>query len=123
EDVVSRLGEREVARLAGQWLQRGVQFLEVRSGALARRSGTELAVAEVFRGAGQAWPAARRDRGWNESDAAGVLGDCVPSDARLAALAEAYEAARGGPEEARGFQRMLQAAMEGWLEGRLQAEG
>jgi broad specificity phosphatase PhoE len=123
DNALTDLGEMQTARLACYWLQRRIQFDEIWSGTLARQAGTEQTVAEAFRGAGQPWPEARRDRGWNEYDAAGVLGHFAPSDPGLAALAAAYEASRGGPNEARGFQRMLQAAMSGWLEGRLQAEG
>ena len=123
ENVLTPLGEKQAARLACYWLQRGIQFDEVWSGTLARQAGTEQAVADGFRAAGQPWPETTRDRGWNEYDAAGVLGHFVPADPGLAALAATYKAARGGPEEARAFQRMLQAAMSGWLEDRLQAEG
>jgi broad specificity phosphatase PhoE len=52
-----------------------------------------------------------------------VLGHYVPADPILAAQAAAYEAARGGPEENRAFQRMLQAAMSKWQEEALQTDG
>src|SRR5207302_1372924 len=84
ENALTPLGETQAARLAGYWLQREIQFDEVWSGTLARQAGTEQTVAEAFRNAGQPWPAAQRDRGWNEYDAAGVLGHFVPSDPALA---------------------------------------
>jgi hypothetical protein len=90
---------------------------------LARQIGTEQAVSDAFRNAGQPWPEANRDHRWNEYDAAGVLGHCVPADPSIAALSAAYEAARGGSEENRAFQRMLQAAMSKWQEGSLKAGG
>jgi len=123
EDVLTPLGESQAARLAAFWLQRRTQFDEVWSGTLARHTGTEQVVSDAFRSAGQPWPQVRRDRGWNEYDAAGVLGHYVPADPSLAALAAAYEAARGGSGENRAFQRMLQAAMSRWQEGSLQADG
>ena len=123
ENVLTPLGESQAAKLAAFWLRRRIQFDEVCSGTLARQIGTEQVISDAFRSAGRPWPEARRDRGWNEYDAAGVLGHFVPADPSLAALAAAYEAARGGPEENRAFQRMLQAAMSGWQEGSLQADG
>jgi broad specificity phosphatase PhoE len=123
ENVLTPLGESQAARLAAFWLQRRIQFDEVYTGTLARQIGTEQVVSDAFRNAGQPWPEARRDRRWNEYDAAGVLGHYMSTDASLAALAAAYEEARGGPEENRAFQRMLQAAMSRWQEGSLQAGG
>jgi broad specificity phosphatase PhoE len=123
ENVLTPLGESQAARLAAFWLQRRIQFDEVWSGTLARQIGTEQAVSDAFRNAGQPWPEAKRDHRWNEYDAAGVLGHCVPADPSIAALSAAYEAARGGSEENRAFQRMLQAAMSKWQEGSLQADG
>jgi broad specificity phosphatase PhoE len=116
------LGESQAATLAAYWLHRRIQFDEVYSGTLARQVGTEQVVSDAFRNTGQPWPEARRDRRWNEYDAAGVLGHYVPADPSLSVQAAAYEA-RGGPEENRAFQRMLQAAMTKWQEGSLQADG
>jgi broad specificity phosphatase PhoE len=123
ETVLTPVGESQAARLAAYWLHRRIQFDEVYSGTLARQIGTEQVVSDAFRSAGQPWPEARRDRRWNEYDAAGVLGHYVPADPSLAAQAAAYEAARGGPEENRAFQRMLQAAMSKWQEEALQTDG
>ena len=123
ENVLTPLGESQAARLAAFWLQRRIQFDEVYTGTLARQIGTEQVVSDAFRNAGQPWPEARRDRRWNEYDAAGVVGHYMSTDSSLAALAAAYEAARGGPEENRAFQRMLQAGMTKWQEGSLQAGG
>jgi broad specificity phosphatase PhoE len=123
ENVLTPLGESQAARLAAYWLHRRIQFDEVYSGTLARQIGTEQVVSDAFRSAGQPWPEARRDPRWNEYDAAGALGHYVPADPSLAAQAAAYEAARGGPEENRAFQRMLQAAMSKWQEEALQTDG
>lgn len=123
ERVLTPLGEAQAARLACAWLQHQIRFDEVWSGTLARQAGTEAAVAKAFRDAGQPWPDAKRDPGWNEYDAAGVLGRFVPANPELAALGAAYDAARGGPGENRAFHKMLEAAMLGWLDGSLQADG
>ena len=76
-------------------------------------------MAGAYRDAGRPWPAARRDAGWNEYDAIGVLGK---HDDRLTELKRAAEEARGTPEENRHFQRLLEAAMLLWMNGDLASE-
>jgi broad specificity phosphatase PhoE len=114
--ALTPLGERQAAKLAEYWLSRQTGFDEVYTGTLARQVHTEEIVAARFREAGARWPSACRDAAWNEYDAVGVLGHIVPADAGLAALAENYRAAIGGPEENRAFLRMFKPAMLRWLE-------
>jgi len=121
--ALTRTGEAQAAKLAQFWLRSGVRFDEVQSGTLARQVRTEEVVAGCFRAAGEPWPAATRDRAWNEYDATGVMQHLVAGDTRLSALAEAYEQARGSPEEGRAFQRMFEAAMTCWLEGDAEIDG
>ena len=121
--VLSALGEAQAALLARRWIESGVCFDEILTGALARQTQTEQVVAKRFHEAGRPWPAARRDSSWNEYDALGVLERMVPADPRLGVLAADFERARGGPEEKRSFQRMFQAAMTHWMEGTLDREG
>jgi len=121
--ALTATGEAQAAKLAQFWLRHGVRFDEVHCGALRRQVRTEEVVAQCFRAAGELWPAAVRDPAWNEYDAPGVLRHFVPADARLSALAAEFEQARGSPEEYRRFQRMFEAAMACWLEGRIEADG
>ncbi len=121
DHVLTATGEAQAYELAQYWLRHRVRFDEVCTGSLARQAGTERVVADCFRDAGEPWPAAVRDHSWNEYDATGVLGQLVPHDPMLGALAAEYESARGGPEENRRFQRMLEAAMLRWLEGRIES--
>ncbi len=120
--VLSPLGEAQAAKLARYWLANRIRFDEVYTGCLVRQVRTEQVVADYFREAGEPWPAAARDRAWNEYDAPGVLGRILPADPRLAALAAEFEGARGGPDEKRNFQRMFEAAMLAWL-GRADVDG
>jgi broad specificity phosphatase PhoE len=116
ENALTPLGEAQAARLACYWLRHGLEFDEVITGTLARQVRTEQVVAEGYRAAGRPWPEARRDDGWNEYDATGVLGQ---ADDRLTAWKAAYEAARGTAEENRHFQRLLEAAMLLWMDGEM----
>jgi broad specificity phosphatase PhoE len=121
--ALTSLGEAQASKLAQFWLNAGVRFDEVHCGTLPRQARTEEVVAECFKAAGEPWPAAARDGAWNEYDASGVMQHFVPRDARLSALAEAFEQARGSPDENRMFQRLFAAAMSRWLEGTVTANG
>jgi broad specificity phosphatase PhoE len=121
--ALTSLGEAQASKLAQFWLRAGVRFDEVHCGTLPRQARTEQVVAQCFRAAGEPWPAAVHDDAWNEYDAPGVMQHLVPGDGRLRALAEAFEQARGSPDENRMFQRMFEAAMAGWLEGWFEADG
>jgi broad specificity phosphatase PhoE len=119
ENALTALGEAQAARLACYWLRHDVEFDEVVTGTLARQVRTGEVVADAYRAAGRPWPEARRDAGWNEYDATGVLGH---ADERLASWKAGYEGARGTPEENRYFQRMLEAAMLLWMDGEMTSE-
>jgi broad specificity phosphatase PhoE len=121
--ALSSLGEAQAGKLAEFWLRNQVRFDEVHCGALPRQARTEQMVAGCFRASGQAWPDVKVDRSWNEYDAPGVLQHLVPGDPRLVALAVEFQAARGGPDENRRFQRMFEAAMSCWLEGTTSTNG
>jgi broad specificity phosphatase PhoE len=118
DHALTATGEAQVHTLAHYWLKHRVTFDEVYSGSLARQVRTGQIVAECFCGAGVPWPAAVRDPSWNEYDAGGVLAQ-LANEPEFAALAAGYEAARGGPEENRRFQRLLEAGMLRWLDGSL----
>jgi broad specificity phosphatase PhoE len=121
--ALTALGEAQAEKLAQFWLRGGVRFDEVHSGTLPRQTRTEEVVARCFRSAGEAWPDAARDAAWNEYDASSVMKQLVPGDCRLSALAEAFEQARGSPDENRTFQRLFEAAMSKWLEGAVELDG
>jgi broad specificity phosphatase PhoE len=121
--ILTALGEAQAALLARRWMENGVAFDEIYTGALVRQTQTEQVVAKCYHEAGRPWPTARRDAFWNEYDAPGVLALMVPADPRLAELAAEFELARGGPDETRRFQRMFEAAMTCWIEGSLDREG
>lgn len=118
-DVLSVTGEKQARQLAAFWLKHGVQFDHVYTGTLVRQIRTEQVIAETVRDGGAPWPAAEQNRSWNEYDATGVLTRMVPalaaSDLRFGALVDAFEQARGGPDQNRYFQPMFEAAMTAWL--------
>lgn len=107
---LTSVGEAQAARLAEFWLRAGVRFDEVYCGALPRQVQTHEVVCGNFRDAGQEWPEVQTDSAWNEYDAPGVLRHFVP--------AGEIEQARSGPDPSRAFQRIFEAAMLCWLDGR-----
>jgi len=112
---LTAIGQAQASSLAAYWLQHGVTFDEVYSGELPRQMGTEQIVGDAFRYSGKPWPDARRDPAWNEYDAPGVL--------KQAARAVLFEQLRSNPEVYRNFQRMFEARMSDWLEGRIEGNG
>ena len=121
--ALTEVGEAQAAALARFWLRNRVRFDEVHSGTLPRQVRTEEVVAEVYREAGEGWPAVVRDVSWNEYDAPGVLEHYVPANPRLRELAAEFGRARGTAEEYRRFQHMFEAAMGCWLESTAESNG
>lgn len=126
-DQLSDLGVVQSAALAAFWLKNKVQFDEVYTGGLVRQRRTEQIIAEGFKQAGSAWPAANVSVGFDEYDASGILHVMVPHlaerDERFAALSQAFEAARNTPDRNRPFQRMLEAAMQVWMQDNVRIAG
>lgn len=123
-DRLTELGERQAAVLGEYWVEQGVEFDEVIVGTLRRHVQTEAQVAAAYQRAGKAWPKARSVPGWNEYNASAImqLGAQVRElDAEFAKLVDAFEAAAGGPEQNRYFQRMFEVLMARWVSGELRA--
>ena len=125
-DRLTELGQRQAARLGEYWVEQGVTFDTVICGALRRHRQTEQGVAEAFRRAGKPWPDVELDPGWNEYDAGAIMAGLRPvlqeRDPRFRKLAADAEAAAGGPERNRYFQRSLEALMDVWVAGELTPE-
>jgi len=123
-DRLTELGERQAAVLGDYWAQHGVEFDDVIVGTLRRHVQTEAQVAAAYQRAGRAWPQARSAPGWNEYNASAImqLGAQVRElDPEFAKLVAAFEAASGGPEQNRYFQRMFEVLMARWVSGELRA--
>ncbi|MEY4575627.1 MAG: hypothetical protein RL701_330 [Pseudomonadota bacterium] len=125
-DRLTDLGERQAAVLGEYWAKQGVAFDEVVVGTLRRHVQTEAQVAAAYKRAGLPWPSARSVAGWNEYDASSVmqLGAKVrEKDPEFAKLVADFEAAAGGPEQNRYFQRMFEVLMSRWVANAVSAEG
>jgi broad specificity phosphatase PhoE len=124
-DRLTELGERQSQVLGEYWVKQGVAFDEVIIGGLRRHAQTEAQVAAAYQRAGLPWPEAQKAPGWNEYDAAAImqLGAAVRErDPEFAKLVADFEAAAGGPERNRYFQRMFEVLMARWIGGDVHAD-
>lgn len=126
-DRLTELGARQ-SRVLGEYLvARGARFDEVVTGTLRRQAETARLVGEAFTAAGQPWPQARVDAGWNEYDSGAVMEKLSPAlaeqDAQFREKVEDTRAHAGTREQNRYFQRMFEDLMERWVSGSIGAEG
>jgi broad specificity phosphatase PhoE len=126
-DRLTELGERQSAVLGEFLASRAVEFDEVVVGGLRRHAQTEAQVAAAYSRAGLPWPKARVEPGWNEYEAGPImqgLGQALrEQDPAFRKLVEDYQAAAGGPERNRFFQRMFEVLMARWTAGDVLVEG
>jgi len=122
-DRLSPLGQIQARTLGSYWLHHQVVFDEVYTGTLVRQRHTAQIVGEVFREAGQAWPAAQAMPEFDEYHVDDIWKQLVPilvrSDPSFAALFAAYDRNRDGPDRHRIFQRTLEAVMRCWQEAKV----
>jgi len=126
-DELSPIGRRQAEILGGWWARQGVAFDEIISGTLERQRQTAATAIAAAREAGMECPALQTVPAWNEFDAEGVLKLVVPAladrEPGFRSLVAAFERNRGHPEQNRYFQRMFEAAMSRWSDGRVSIGG
>ncbi|MGE0131739.1 MAG: histidine phosphatase family protein [Blastocatellales bacterium] len=126
-DQLSSLGEEQARTLGEFWLQQGVEFDEIYSGALTRQRRTAEIAGQCFTDAGLNWPEIQILPEFNEYDSNGILNKLLPAlaenDAGFRELAEAFERNRQTPERNRYFQKMFEVLTSVWLGGEFEVEG
>ena len=122
-DKLTERGIEQARRLGEFLVQSGVELDEVHTGTLERQQHTAALVAEAFAAAGRAWPAPEVDARFNEYDAGGILGTLLPAlsarDAQVKKLFDEFQEAAGRADQNRYFQRVFEALMDAWQEGRI----
>ena len=120
-DRLSPLGVRQAEAVAQHWCATGFDADEVHTGTLERQQHTAAVVAASMAAAGQPWPPAVADSGFDEYDGDGIFGTLATAlalrDAHFRELVAAAEAQRDGPDRNRHFQRMVEHVAQRWLHG------
>jgi broad specificity phosphatase PhoE len=126
-DHLSDLGRAQARKLGEYLVQSAAHFDCVIAGTMLRQQQTASIVADVYAQAGLTFPSMQIDARWNEYDSQGVLGALVPvlaaADSGFARKVEEFEAAVGGPERNRFFQRMFEVVMAKWVRDEITAPG
>jgi broad specificity phosphatase PhoE len=126
-DVLSPLGEEQARQLGRYWAARRVGFDEVYVGTMRRQRQTADLVTGALAEVGLAWPAPVVLAGLDEYDAFGIMREAVPvlreRDPAIRSLAERWDGATGDADRYRHYQRLFEAVMAYWLDGRFDAPG
>ena len=126
-DQLSPVGEAQARRLGEFWTRHQNNFDAVYCGSLVRQRQTAELVGELYRSNGLPWPEHRVLEELNEYDVHGILGNLLPDlaaeDMRVQRLVDAYNGSRAGPDRNKEFQRMFEAVMIRWLEGKRGGSG
>lgn len=125
-DKLSALGEQQSRLLGRFWLSRRVTFDEVYVGPRKRQIRTgELALEQLAAENGNQ-PELIIINELDEYDGDGILDHLLPlavrQDERISHLVEEYQQNISGPERFRYFQRMFEAVIRLWVEGKIHSE-
>lgn len=122
-DRLSATGELQAKCLGEYWLTRGVRFDEIYSGPLLRQIRTAEIVGETYQRAGQPWPALQILPELAEYDGDGIVRELLPllaeQNPEIQKLIAANRAAVEQQDKYKTFHRMLSAAAEAWLAGKV----
>lgn len=121
-DRLSTVGHRQAQLLGAHWVKAGLEVDVVVMGSLRRHRETEAGVRFAYAEAGLPWPVAEVDPGWDEYDAAALVGALgavlAESDPEYRELQRrAQQAARS--DRNRHFQRAFEVLTAAWLERRV----
>jgi len=126
-DRLTELGKRQARAFGDYLVARSARFDQAITGGLKRQLQTAALVADAYREAGQPWPEATGDEGWNEYDAGAITGLLMPAlserDPAFAKLVDDTRSHAGTPEQNRYFQRMFERLMACWVAGEHTADG
>jgi broad specificity phosphatase PhoE len=126
-DKLTEKGIAQARRLGEFLVQSGIELDEVHTGTLERQRHTAALVGEAFAAAGRAWPAPAVDARFNEYDASGIMGTLLPMlsdrDVQVKRLFDEFQSSADRADRNRYFQRLFEALMDAWQEGRIATPG
>ena len=126
-DRLSETGWEQCQILGRYWKSHGIRFDLAFHGSLRRQRESYQAAAQGYGADGADFPAATELPGLNEYEAQDVIAEVAPrlaaTDLSFAPLWQAWLDGRDGADRNRPFQRMFEAVMERWVEGKMQEPG
>jgi len=125
-DELSEHGRTQATALGTYLATHGLSFDAVYTGPARRQRDTAALAGEAVRARGHAWPEVGLLPELDEHDAFGMLKNAAATLAHEPeiALGQAALAAAGSPaERSRTFQRLFEAVMHRWMQGRFEPEG
>lgn len=124
-DELSPQGRAQATALGEHFAAAGYHFDAVYTGPARRHRDTAALVAEAVRATGRPWPDATELPDFDEHDAFALLraGTALAHEPEIAEGQAALLAARTPAERSRSFQRLFEALMTRWMQGRFTPDG
>ena len=126
-DRLSETGWEQCRVLGRYWKEHGIRFDLAFHGTLRRQRESYEAVAREYGDNGVDFPVATVLPGLDEYQAQDVIAEIAPrlaaTDTSFAPLWQAWLDGRDTADRNRPFQRMFEAVMERWVEGKMQEPG
>ena len=126
-DQLSVRGETQARLLGGHWARRNVIFDRVCAGPCVRHRQTAELVAEAYRKAGRDFPSPSVMNEFDEFQGDAVLSQSLPellaSDDRIREFHNALQNSREEASKRASFQRLFQAVISLWVDGKIAPPG
>lgn len=122
-DELSELGRAQARALGVCFAAQGSTFDAAFTGPARRQRDTAALAGEAVQAAAQPWPAVIELPGLDEHDAFGLLraaGSALAHEPEIATGYQSFVAAALPSERSRAFQRLFEAVMARWMEGRFE---
>ncbi|MCA9709004.1 MAG: histidine phosphatase family protein [Myxococcales bacterium] len=125
-DELSEQGRAQAAALGRHLAEQGWSFDAVFTGPARRHRDTAALASDAARARGRSWPPAVEVPQLDEHDAFGLLSAAGSELSEVPEVLEGQRALRSATsaaERSRSFQRLFEAVMHRWFEGRFEPEG
>jgi broad specificity phosphatase PhoE len=126
-DKLSSVGELQARRLGEFWAQHEIIFDRVCSGPAARHLNTAAIVGDAYSRSGKVFPQPIVLDEFDEFQSDGVLEHTLPKllkdDLRVCELHAAFQNSSSETDRHANFQRLFEAVVTTWVEGRVVVDG
>jgi broad specificity phosphatase PhoE len=126
-DRLSTLGETQARLLGEHWVKRGIVFDRACTGPAMRHRQTAQSVAGIFRKTGLNFPEPMILREFDELQGEAVLARSLPSllahNRKISGMQDAFQNSGTQQEKRANFQRLFEAVISLWVEGKIAPDG